>query len=195
MRAEPLESCYTFPMSTSAVIHLFATLIIIGQVTVGLFILTWFGRNSWAKKLHDGVGSYALLGAFVVALLSTGGSLYFSEVAKIAPCELCWFQRILMYPQVILLGLALLKKNRDIFYSSMTLSIFGAMTAVYHYYLQRGGNPLVPCSTVGFSVDCSKNFTLDYGYITIPVMALTGFVMIIVAMVLHQRSEKMSSSI
>jgi len=177
-------------MSTSDVINFFAILVIIGQVLVGLYIITWFGRNSWAKKLHDAVGQYSLLGAFLVALLSTAGSLYFSEIAKIVPCELCWLQRILMYPQVVLLGLALLKKNRDIFYQSATLSIIGFAIAVYHYYLQRGGNPLVPCSTVGYSVDCAKNFTLNYGYITIPVMAMTGFVMIIIAMILHRRSEK-----
>ena len=178
-------------MSPHSVIHAIAAVVIVGQVLVVIYLVTLPGRRSWAKKLHDWFGSWALPGAFLVAALSMTGSLYFSEVAKIVPCELCWFQRILMYPQVLLLGLALLKKNRDIFYQSITLSVIGLGFSIYHYYLQRGGNPLIPCSTVGFSVSCSQNFTLDFGYITIPLMAMTGFVMIIVAMLLFlQRTNQ-----
>ena len=58
----------------------------------------------------------------------------------------------------------------------------GGVIAAYHYYLQWGGNPLVPCSTVGYSVDCAKTFILEFGFISIPFMALTAFLLITLLM-------------
>lgn len=126
--------------------------------------------------------------AFIVALTATLGSLFYSEILGYEPCKLCWYQRILMYPQVILFAIGIIKDDRKNLpnYSS-GLSVTGAIIATYHYYLQRGGNPLVPCSTVGYSVSCTQRFSMEYGYITIPVMSLTAFVMIIILMWLYKR--------
>lgn len=125
--------------------------------------------------------------AFSAALLATAGSLYYSEIAHFEPCKLCWEQRIFMYPQVIVLGLALLRKNRDYFWLSIILSVVGGFISTAHYLLQRTGISIVPCSAVGYSSACAKNFVLQFGYITIPFMALSAFGLIIVSLLLDRR--------
>jgi len=135
---------------------------------------------------------YGLLLGFLVALASTTGSLFYSEIAQYNPCKLCWFQRILMYPLVVILGIALEKRYRtEVIRYGMTLSIIGATLAGYHYYLQRFGGSDTPCSAVGYAEACSKIFMLDYGYITIPMMALTAFTLITLFLYFaHKNSTK-----
>jgi len=137
--------------------------------------------NFKLKPLHKLLLKYGLLLAFLVALASTTGSLFYSEIAKYNPCKLCWYQRILMYPLVIILGIALEKKyHKEVIRYATALSAIGAVIAGYQYYLQRFGGSDTPCAAVGYSESCSKIFMLDYGYITIPMMALTAFVLIII---------------
>lgn len=172
------------------VTHTIALLTILGQGGLLLVLLGWPWRKSTLRQVYDFLSSQALLGAFVVAAFSMLGSLYFSEVAKYVPCELCWYQRILMYPQVVLLGLALAKKNRDIATQVLALCGLGAVIAVYHIYLQSGGTALVPCTTTALAVPCGvKNFQ-EFGFVTIPVMSLTGFVMLMAAMIFHRQQQK-----
>lgn len=134
------------------------------------------------------LGHNALWFALLVSAVSMGGSLYFSEVNGFEPCVLCWYQRIFMYPQVILAAVALWKRQeRQFFTYSMPLSVIGAAIALYHYVMQRGLADL-PCPTVGYSVSCSQYFSLSYGYITIPVMALTGFACLIMLAYLSRKN-------
>lgn len=174
-------------ISTQLVTHGIALLTIVSQALVVLYILGLPWRNSALRKIYSLAGSYALLGSLLVVLGGMFGSLYFSEFAKYPPCELCWYQRILMYPQLVLLLLALAKKNRDIFWQVMVLSGVGFLIAVYQSYLQYGGTALVPCSTTGLAVSCSQQNFLEFGYITIPVMAMSGFAVLIIAMIEHRR--------
>jgi disulfide bond formation protein DsbB len=165
-------------------------MVIAGQALLVVYFISLAGRKTWAKSFHVFASEYALLGAFLVTVFSMVGSLYLSEVAKYVPCELCWYQRALMYPQVVLLGLALAKKNRDVVMQILVLSGLGACIAIYHIYLQSGGTALVPCSTVALAVPCGvKNFQ-EFGYVTIPIMSLTGFVMLIIAALLHRQAEQ-----
>ncbi|OGF23898.1 hypothetical protein A3H66_01205 [Candidatus Falkowbacteria bacterium RIFCSPLOWO2_02_FULL_45_21] len=117
------------------------------------------------------------------------GSLFYPEIAQYAVCRLCWYQRIFMYPQAILLGLAAWRQDKNIALYSIILSAFGALIAAYHYYIQLSGAlAAVPsCSAVGYSVSCSERFIMQFGYITIPLMSLTAFLMIILIMVLQKK--------
>ncbi|MEN9613983.1 MAG: hypothetical protein RLZZ347_290 [Candidatus Parcubacteria bacterium] len=157
---------------------IFSGLVMLSQlawvVVLGLYL--WSDQR---EKIGAFAVKYAVPLAFFVALTATFGSLFYSDVLGYAPCKLCWFQRICMYPQVILLGLAWWKKDKEVGKYSLALSAIGLVLAIYHYYLQLGGNPLVPCGVVGYSVSCSQRFVLEYGYITIPMMALTGFALIL----------------
>lgn len=119
----------------------------------------------------------SLLVAFIVSLLATLGSLTYSNIIGFAPCELCWFQRIFMYPQVILMGAALIRKDVSMRIYGLVLSVIGGAIALYHYLGQIGVASL-PCSATGYSVSCAEKFVLEFGYITIPVMALSAFLLI-----------------
>lgn len=125
---------------------------------------------------------------FIVALVAMIGSLLYSEVVGYEPCKLCWYQRIFMYSQVFLLLTALIKKDLKITAYSLVLSIIGAIIALYHYLLQIGIAPNLPCSAVGYSVSCSQRFILQFGYITLPMMSLTAFLLIAVIIIAGKRS-------
>lgn len=117
-----------------------------------------------------------MLGALIVAIVATAGSLVYSEVVGYTPCKLCWFQRVFMYPQTILLALAYFKKDKNIKTYIQTLCGIGGSISIYHYIIQLLAKPSFFCS-VG-SVDCAQRVTLQFGYITIPLMALTAFALI-----------------
>lgn len=119
------------------------------------------------------VGSRAVEVGLAMALAGTIGSLWYSNVIGYEPCDLCWVQRIFLYPQVLLLGVALVKRDRGAVDYALALSLAGLAVAAYHVSLQVGLTPLLPCS-VG-AVSCGKLFFLAYGYVTIPVMSLTAF--------------------
>jgi disulfide bond formation protein DsbB len=162
-----------------SVLTLFSNFFVV--VVIGAFVLHRFFRVSrpW-KKITAKIGSYSILAALIVSLTATLGSLYLSESRGFEPCKLCWIQRIFMYPIPILLGVSMYKNLKDVYYYVLPLAGVGAVIAAYHYYFQVSGNPLIPCSTVGFSVSCSERFFTYYGYITIPWMALTAFLLIVV---------------
>lgn len=118
-----------------------------------------------------------LLAAWSVALVATLGSLYFSEVLKFIPCELCWYQRIFMYPQVFLLGMAFVRKQFIIARYTLMLSIIGGTISLYHYFIQKVPffrNTAPSCSIV----PCTGDYLNWLGFITIPLLALIAFISI-----------------
>lgn len=116
----------------------------------------------------------AKLWAFVVAAAATMGSLYYSTIAGYVPCRLCWFQRIFMYPLPLLLGVAIWQDD-DAKPYVVPMCVIGGLIAVYHY-LTQFGTFSTSCSTVG--PDCAAKLTFHFGYITIPMMALTAFILV-----------------
>ena len=124
----------------------------------------------------------AIFFSFIIATGSTLGSLYHSEIVQLPPCDLCWLQRVFMYPLSIILLVALVRKSKDVFYYVLPLSAVGGAVALYHYFLQFSPNPEAPCSAVGLSVSCTQRYITHFGYITIPFMALTSFALIIIFM-------------
>lgn len=155
---------------------------------VVLFIAWIFKKFLQDPRLLNSIialfGQRLTLSAFIVALTAMLGSLYFSEVSGFAPCKLCWFQRVFMYPLPFILLVAQITIDKKIWKYILPLSLTGVLFSSYHYYLQRAANPLSPCSTIGFSVSCSDRFFMHYNYITIPWMALSAFVLITIAMYL-----------
>ena len=113
----------------------------------------------------------------IIVFTATIGSLYYSEILQFAPCKLCWYQRIFMYPQVFLYWLAIILKDKNIIKYTFVLSILGAPIAFYHYALQRGWATGASCSAVGYSLDCSQQFIMNFNYITIPFMAFSAFML------------------
>ena len=168
-----------------------SSLTIIGQlVIIGLLIALIVAKVRPGNFLMRFIQENALAFAFIVALMATAGSLFYSEVIGFEPCKLCWFQRIFMYPQVVLLGLALWKGDRRIAIYSVALSVIGAVIAGYHYLLQLGYVSALRCLTAGYSVSCSQKFVLQFEYITIPMMSLTVFLLIILLLVQSKQNKE-----
>lgn len=120
-----------------------------------------------------------LLLIWVQAFVALAGSLFYSEVVGYVPCELCWVQRILMYPLVIIYGVAAIKKEISIALPGLILSGIGMFVSVYHYLVQKlpalqeagGACGLVPCNAA---------YVNYFGFITIPFLAGTAFIVIFV---------------
>ena len=152
-----------------------------GHVFILLLIVYLLFLKKKYPAAAEFLGRRGMLLAFLVALASVAGSLFYSQIAGFAPCELCWFQRIFMYPEVILLGLALLKKDTGIIDYALSLAIIGGAISLYHnyvYFLNKGLNAY--CQVGAGAVSCIKRYVLEFGYITIPVMALTAFILVII---------------
>lgn len=115
--------------------------------------------------------------AWVVSLIAVGGSLYFSEALDFVPCKLCWFQRIFMYPLVILLGIASYKNERSAVPYALPLSIIGGSISLYHYAEQKipGLANWLPCTA---GVPCNQYYINWLGFVTIPFLALIAFILI-----------------
>ena len=146
-------------------------------------------ENTFARRAADFFEKHAILFAGIIAIAATISSLFYSTIAGFAPCSLCWWQRMFLYPQAIILAAAAFIKDKHIKLFCLTFSIIGGAISAYHSYLQFGGNPLIPCAAAGASVQCTFRYFLEFGYITIPTMALTTFVLIILLMLLkkHRR--------
>ncbi len=149
---------------------------VLGQVIIALLIFAFLAKQ---KAITSFFAKRALVFAFLVALLGTLGSLFYSEIVGYEPCKLCWFQRIFLYPQLIILWMALLKRDNNIAPYSIALSAFGASIALYHYLLQLGVAPSIGCVAQGYSISCSQKFVMEFGYITLPLMSLTAFLLIL----------------
>ncbi len=137
-------------------------------------------------RIIHSIQPYARLLAVLIAFVSMSGSLFYSEVAKYTPCLLCWWQRIFMYPQTLLIGMGIVKNDKNVADYSIGLSAVGASIATYHYYIQLGGKSFFSCAQIGFSSECSQRFTLEFGYVSIPMMALSAFVAIIILMLISR---------
>ncbi len=168
---------------------------VVGQVLIVLALLVGVlalagvrGPLAWMRSLLWG---YELWGAFVVAAIATGGSLFYSQVAHFIPCEFCWFQRVLMYPLSILtLLIAARGDNRAARYL-LPLPIVGAGTSIYHMLIERGVIAESKACTVSAPGGCGTNWIANhgFGYLTIPTLALTAFLLIIGFLLLASTGE------
>jgi disulfide bond formation protein DsbB len=118
--------------------------------------------DGW-ERVSDAIAPNALGLAWFVAFLATAGSLYFSEVAGYVPCTLCWYQRIAMYP----------------------LAVIGALIALYHTILEWV--PSLDAGACSISAPCTSVWFRVFGFISLPLLALTAFALIIVILTIRIR--------
>jgi disulfide bond formation protein DsbB len=179
---------------TTDIVILLSVLGVVGQVLVALGIVVGVlalvgvrGPLDWIRNLLWG---YELWGAFVVAAIATGGSLFYSQVAGFIPCEFCWFQRMMMYPLSILtLLIAARGDNRAARYL-LPLPVVGAGTSIYHMLLEHHViKEPGACTLTGGG--CTANWIAlhSFGYLTIPTLALTAFLLLIGFLVLASTGE------
>lgn len=137
-------------------------------------------ENSFTDK------SLYLYLAWMIALLSTAGSFFFSQILKLPPCDLCWYQRIFMFPLVITLGVGFLLKDPKAAYYSFPLMTAGWLIAFYHnlLYYKFISAALAPCTS---GVSCTEKQLDLFGFLSIPLMSLVSFSILIALLILHFR--------
>ncbi|MBP6856755.1 MAG: disulfide bond formation protein B [Candidatus Pacebacteria bacterium] len=141
-------------------------------LVLSLFVIVRLIQNKQKDGVLDFVRTYALHLGFVLSLTGVLASLYYSEIVGFVPCVLCWVQRIFIYPQVLLFGYALKKKDMGILPYSFLLTVVGSFFALYHNYIYFGGTPAIPCDA---NASCTQRFVFEFGFMTIPLMAFTLF--------------------
>lgn len=172
-------------------LHIFNTIVAIGTTIVivgiaSIWMLLFLGETK--NNYFQFIKKHAFHFAFLLALGATLGSLTYSEVLKFPPCTFCWWQRIFMYPQVIVLGIGIKLKDLKIWLTSIILSGIGICFSTYHVLLQNGIiGPSAAC--VQGSVSCAKIDVLIWGWLTIPIMCLVLFAGILTLAYVAHRAE------
>lgn len=123
---------------------------------------------------------------WLLASFSTAGSLFFSYVMQFEPCVLCWYQRIFLFPLVIILAVGLFPLERSVVKYALPLAIAGWLTALYHSLLYSGVIPenIQPCSQ---GISCTEEYINLFGFVTIPVLSLLSFSSIIALLIIFHR--------
>ena len=127
--------------------------------------------------------------AWVIALLSIVGSLFFSEVMQLPPCVLCWYQRIAMYPLVLIIGTGIILRDKRMKIYALPLALAGLAVAIYHNLIYYGFIPesITPCTE---GVPCNAVQIELLGFITIPLMGLGGFAAVILCLLIYRPKEQ-----
>lgn len=141
-----------------------------------------------ARRIYDTVvvslEGQGLRLAWAMAVVAMLGSLYYSEVAGYMPCEYCWYQRIAMYPLVVIIGLAILARDERVRRYVFGLAIPGGVIAAYHYMIQRFPDLQVgECSTL---VPCTAAWVWKFDLVSIPFMAFVSFAVIVTVLAIDR---------
>lgn len=174
------------------VLTLIANVALVALLLVGLGALIGGGPRRFASRVVAVVGPRAPVLALVVATVTTLGSLYYSEIVGYIPCELCWFQRICMYPLVAVLAVGVIRRDRAVVWYAAPLVVVGAPVSLYHWLVERVPS-LAEGSSCSVFAPCSVPFFEELGYITLAFMALSAFLLIgalLVTAIASDRSQR-----
>ena len=177
--------------TTRDTIYVFSALGVAGQVLAGLLLLAGLLALAGVRAPLDAIRrlfwGYELWIAFLVAAVATGGSLFYSEIAGFVPCELCWYQRICMYPLSILTLLVAARAENRVARYLLPLPVVGAGVSVYHMLIGYHAITEPPgCFVSAPGAGCGTNWIApeSFGYLQVPTLALTGFLLLIGFLVL-----------
>jgi disulfide bond formation protein DsbB len=180
---------------THNVIVALAVLGVVGQVLVALLVvigvLAIFGVSTPLTTLRRMTWGYELWLAFVVSGTATAGSLFFSEVANFVPCELCWYQRIFMYPLAIVTLLAAFANDHRIARYLLPLPVIGGGVSVYHLLVENGVVHEAQSCRISAPGGCAIKWINEFGYVTIPTLALTGFALVFAFLLLAATDSRL----
>jgi len=187
------------------VTEVLAFLTLAGQIALILLIfllivVKFVPENNFSKKIKKYlalVAKYSLPIVFLFSLIAVILSLFYSEIIGLEPCKLCWWQRIFIYPQAIIYGLAIWrKKEKSAAEYGLVLAIIALLIGIYQYSLQISTliNPIDPlitdCAVNTLETSCASTYILAYGYITMPLMSITSSIYIITTLWIRKYFEK-----
>jgi len=165
-----------------------ALLSVAAEVTVVLVAVVALTSRSALQRLRDVLGEQSLQLAFVVALVSTAGSLWLSEGAHFTPCRLCWYQRIAMYPMSVILGIAAVRRDVRVRIYALPVVLIGASISIWHVLVERFPS-LESATSCDPANPCSLIWTKRFGYLTIPTMALSAFALLATLLLLAKETD------
>ncbi|MEX1027568.1 MAG: disulfide bond formation protein B [Candidatus Paceibacterota bacterium] len=149
---------------------------LLGLVGIAIYAPALFvDRGRFFRNVRRIVARFRFLAGFVLSLSALLATLVYSQFIGYAPCELCWLQRIALYPQVVVFGVALIQRELREYFVPLILSLAGVLFALIHIYIQVTDD-LVFCAPG--EVACSTVYVTEFGFITLPVMALILFVLL-----------------
>lgn len=159
-----------------------ADVVVVLAVLAALVALVSPHARAVVVSFARAVAPQAVLFAWIVAVVTTLGSLYYSEHAGFVPCELCWYQRIVMYPLVVVLGVARLRRDRAVWITTLVFVGIGAPLSLYHWLVERvpAFEESSSCSAVA---PCNTPWFEKLGFVTLAWMAMSSFLLIGVLMV------------
>ena len=157
-------------------------------VAMGLIYTLVLPNDSFSKMVSHFTSKNILLIGFLISLAAIVSSLVYSNVIGYPPCMLCWYARIFFYPQIILYGRGLLKKDYNILPYSLILTMLGLILTTYHSFIQLTGESILPCTAGG--VSCLTRDVYMYGFITIPFMGVVGFGVLLLALCVSKKAAK-----
>ena len=141
------------------------------------------------KKINNSAWTLIFI-SWLVATVSTLGSLFFSEIMELTPCVLCWYQRIFLFPLPLILLVGLFPFDKKVVRYALPLAIIGLLFTIYHCLLFFGFIPesLQPCSQ---GVSCADDSMVLFGFLPIPLLSLASFLIIIVLLLItYKRTSK-----
>lgn len=126
--------------------------------------------------------------AWLVATLATLAALFLGEVMGLTPCVLCWYQRICMFPLVLILAAGLFPFDRRVVRYALPLAAAGWLLAAFHWAVASGLVPerVTPCTK---GVPCSVDPVVWLGFITLPMLSVLAFSAIVALLVLTHLKE------
>ena len=177
------------PSYTAVLTHILSLFTIAGAAFVSLLFVAvaYLAYTKKLTKYASYLGSYIFPVGLLASFFGMFLTLFYSQVLGFPPCDLCWYQRIFLFPQVFIFAYAWYRKDRSILPYILLLSLVGLLIAIYHHMLQIGFDIMKPCSTAPFAVDCAKPSFIEFGFVTFPFMAvvLFGFLSVVTFVALY----------
>jgi disulfide bond formation protein DsbB len=137
-----------------------------------------YSRSTSARTIVSAFAPWALPLAAAVTTTCALGSLYFSEIVNYKPCIMCWYQRTMMYPLAVILIVAAFTKDKKVWRYATPLATIGIIFSTYHWFLERFPN--LDAGVCDVEVPCEFVWFENFGFVTLPFMALTGFLAVLV---------------
>ena len=169
---------------------LIAFVVVIAWAIDFIVIRLRYGPYKELRTVYKHISYYALPLGFFVALSGTILSLFYSEYLGYLPCALCWFQRIALYPMVIIFAVAWYRQDYSVYRYILSLSLVGFFISLYHQYLQMGYSAFIPCAANAMFVDCAKPSFIEFGFVTFPFMGVIIFSILFLTSLTLRMKEK-----
>ena len=171
-------------MSADQIADVLGTLATAGVVAVVALIGLWVVAPARLASLQAAMSGSGTALAGAVAVVAMGASLWFSKGAHFPPCELCWYQRIAMYPLALMLPMAAWRNDRSIRPYAILLAAVGLTVSAWHNLIETF--PSIDSGACDPTNPCTLRWVEGLGFWTIPRMAAVAFTLVLAALLLDR---------